>query len=138
MSVHGDVHAALKARLETWTGHPELARENRAFATVVGVTYLREKFIPQDSSLGTIGPNGRIRHSGMWLLDVFAAPLVGVTEADGLVGALLDLFPPALVLSYNGRSITIEKTFRSGGQPSAEWYQVPVSIAWYTDTMNTI
>lgn len=138
MSIHGDVHAALITRLLTWTAVPSVARENRGFTKVTDEPYLRERLAPQDSALGTLGPHGRIRHSGMWFVDVFTAPGLGITQADDLADAIIALFQPTLVLTYTGRVVCIERTYRSAGQSNADWYMVPVAIAWYTDTVNTI
>src|SRR4051794_9540680 len=98
MSVHGDVHAALKAQLATWLAAPLIATENRVFTPVTNEPYLRERLAPQDSTLGSLGPHGRIRHSGVWFVDVFAPPLIGVTVADDLADQLFVLYPPALTL----------------------------------------
>lgn len=139
MSVHGDIRAALRARLHTAIADDAVAFEGRLYNSGVGVVYYRETFKPNVSDLQTLGPTGRIRHEGLYLLDVFSPAGKGVTEVESLVGALMDLFPPNLNLTQNGRVVIVRKAYRSGIQTQQGGYlMVPVTISWYCDTFNSL
>lgn len=138
MSLHGDVRSALRQQLKTLSGLPSVEWEDRPFEPVVGTSYFREKLIPGNSGLKSIGPNGRIQHDGVWLLDVFVPSGKGSKEADDYAEAIMLAFAPGRELVYNGQLVRIRQAYRSSGRPEADWYQVPVTVVWWADTVNLI
>lgn len=136
--VHAQVRSALRQQLALLPSIPEVSYENRPFSPVEDTSYLRETFRPQTSPLETLGPNGRIRHYGLYLIDCFCPAQVGTLESDALAGGLLTLFPPGKVLTYSGQVVTIQESSRAGGRNEPGWLMVPVTISWYTDTYNSI
>ena len=100
--------------------------------------WVRETLKPQESSLVTLGPSGRIITSGIYLVDCFTPLNDGTAASDALVSSVLAVFPPALKLTDAWRIVRILGTSRAGAMPSAEWLMVPVTVRWQSDSYNTI
>lgn len=137
-AIRGALRTALAAFMASLPEEIPVAFENRPFTKQENVTYFRESFKPQTSKLETLGPNGRVRHYGLYLLDCFFAAQPGTKDSDTTVGGLLTLFPPAKVIVYGGLTTTIVESSRAGGMNEPGWLMVPVTISWYADTTNPI
>lgn len=138
MSVYGDIRAALRTRLESLANLPAVAWEARIFERTSNASHLRETFAPNDAATKSLGPLGLIRHEGLYLIDCFVRAGKGAAEADELAGAVMAHFPHNLNMVYNGRIVIVRKTKPSATQVADGWIMVPVSVAWYCNTVNTI
>jgi hypothetical protein len=121
-----------------------VAFEGRDFERPDDGVWVRESFKPQTSDLQTIGPNGRIRHTGLYLIDCFrvanpkstiAKPTVDI---DTMAGTVMETFTPNRQLTYSGLTVTIRSAYRSGLIVSADLVQAPVTVSWYGDSFNSI
>lgn len=133
-----EVRKALRTRLEALADVPKVAWEARPFTRTRGTPFLRERLHSNGPKLDTIGPNGRLRTTGTWFLDVCYPAGVGVREAETFAATLMDWFPPGLELTESGTKMTVRNVGRAGVQTEPDWVMVPVTVQWYADTINTI
>lgn len=142
ITLHRDVRRALRDRLKTVTGYPGQGRvdwEGSAPVDPLGTAeWWRERLIPASSSGPTLGQYGRIRHTGTYLVDVFLPAGTGAKQSDLSSGNIMNAFPTSLQLQHNGRTVTIERTYRSNARITGLWLQVPVTMSWYVHSINTI
>jgi hypothetical protein len=131
------VRAALRTKLLAQVGEVPVAWENRPYAPVNGTPFLRERFVPQQARLVSLGPGGIVRHRGTLFLDYFHPTLVGLAAADGFVDTLLAALAPGTQLVYQGVTVTLESASRAGAQIDSQWVLTPCTIVWYADWNNT-
>jgi hypothetical protein len=137
--LHSNVRAALRERLVTVVPAAIIAAQGRVFTPPnPTLPWLRETLQPMASEVGTLGPGARIRHEGIWFLEYFHPIKQGMAAADKDAGVLLDLFPPALVLSHGGQYVTIRRTTRQQERQEVDVMMTPIRVRWFADTFNTI
>lgn len=142
MSIHGDIRQALRTRLLATPGlrKEQVALEDLPFVPdgKIEPYWLREQLAPGDSDLKSLNPGGRLRHVGNYFLQCFGPSEKGSKYLDDFAGSIFDQFPPGLtIVAPSGLPVVVRKCYRSAGQPEADWYQVPVTVVWFADTLNT-
>ena len=141
IDVHSTVRTALRNTLKTATGFPGNSNvdwEGKTFNATVPTPWWREGMNPGMSKKQSLGPFGRIRHNGVYLIDVYVPAGRGGRNADVAAGSAMEVFPPDLMIVFGGLTVTIDRVYRSKAMVSPDWIQVPVTAEWHTYTINTI
>ena len=139
--VHQTVRTILRNQLKTasqFPGNNNVDWESKSFNSSLPQPWWRERLNPGMSHLTSLGPNARERHDGIYMVDVFVPSGKGGRNADVMAGSLFVAFPPNLSLMLDGLTVTIPRRYRSRALVGADWIQVPVTIEWFTYTINTI
>lgn len=144
MSVHTDIRQALETAVITATGYPAAAyraREGRRFnadaAANTESTWVRTTFIPNESRPAAMlsGTNIRKKYMGLFMVNVFVfeGKTNTLTEAETLADAIRDVFDPGGDgFTKNSTSIRIEYSERGQGLEDSPWFNVPVTVSWYS------
>lgn len=144
--IYVSVRAALRTRLLALPGVSDdiVAWEGRSFDQPDGQAWYRESLKPQTADLQTLGPLGRIRHEGLYLVDCFAPldPKTGTAkptvDVDTAADTVMTHFTPNLQLASGGVTVTVRRVYRAAVQVLETFVQAPVTVAWYADSFNTI
>lgn len=135
----------LRTILEGIVATAAIAWQGRSFTPPTnGDLWYRETLLPGTSSVETLGPQGRIRHTGIYQIDVFAPILKqpggdGTTRLDAAVAALSAAFTPNRVVVEDGQTITLRASFeRRDLPPDGSWLRALVRVGWYADTVNSV
>jgi len=110
--------------------------DNRKEEPVVGRPFVRDTLHIAESRATSLGPRKRIQHEGVWFLDLFVPPDIGMLAADGLVGALRLAFSPGSELTYTGQRVMLRRFTRSNPVPSGKWTQIPLTVKFTANTIN--
>lgn len=137
-SVESNVRAAIRQRLKTLTGLPPVAWEGYPYEPTVGVTHLRERLVFQDTTLTSLGAFGRLKHEGVWMLDVYTPGGKGVAEADDWVDEIKTLFAAGVSFSKDGTTVRITRAFAGAAQYPVNWTMRPCMIDWFTESTNPV
>lgn len=146
------IHLTIRAGLRQWLlwmpgidgDDTQIAWEGREYTPPDEGQWYRETLKPQTSLLQTLGPKGRIRHEGLYLIDCFALAnpksfvLKPTVAVDTMAGNVMERFTPNRQITYNGVTVTVRRVSRSGNLTSVDTVQVPVAVAWFADSFNTI
>jgi hypothetical protein len=136
VSVFLDISAALDARLATLTNSPPVAWSNRVYEPVTGTLYLRPTHLPSDTSAATIGGTASTDlNPGIYQVDVFAPAGEGKNEAYVMADLVADHLKRDTELTYNSRTIRIKNVSIAPALQDGGWYQVPVTIEYYSLTV---
>lgn len=130
------VRSALRTKLLGYPGLPEVAFEGRIYERVTGTPYLRETMKPANSQRINLDSEALVRHTGLYLLDLFIPPTGVLSEEDSLADGLVEHFWPGLQVSSNGVAVIIRKSVRGGTLPGTDWRQIPITITFIFDTLN--
>jgi hypothetical protein len=147
-TTHLTIRAALRQWLLAMSGvdgdDTQISWEGREFTPPDEGKWFRETLKPQTSLLQTLGPQGRIRHEGLYLVDCFALSnpksfvLKPTVDVDTMAGNVMERFTPNTQITYSGLVVTVRRVARSGNQTTTDTVQVPVTVAWYADSYNSI
>lgn len=130
-----DIRRALEKRLadiQDTSLLPAIAFENVNFDPTGRSEWLRSRIVYIESRPSALGPDAMIRYYGVMFVDCFVRADQGTLSADDLAQDVMDLFPYSKLLTEAGRTVRIRFSERSGGLYDAPWYQVPVTITWYS------
>lgn len=130
--------AALRTQLFGLVNFPDVALENRIFEPTIDEPYVRESFKPSATVVASLGPNARLRTTGVYLLDIFTPQMLGVKQAGDLAQRLLNAFPAVSQLVYAGTTLTVQSSYKGPARVDSPWFIVPVTIEWYVDSINSI
>lgn len=135
MSVFLDISAALDARLNTMTGLPDVAWENKVYEPTLNELYLRATHLPADTVAGTIGDSiSTDLSTGIYQVDVFAPAGDGKSEGYVMADLIADHLKRDTELTYNSRTVRIKNVSLSPARQDNGWYQIPVNISYYSFT----
>lgn len=132
MTIMNDIRATLDDRLLTTPDLPEIAFQNVPYSHNPGISYIKVDYIPTSRRLATLGDTPQQRYQGIYRLLVCVPEKEGPGVGLNYVDYLLDRFPAAQDLSYNGQTVTIEYSEAGTGFLDSPFYCFPVTIAWYT------
>lgn len=130
-----DIRRALEKRLATiqdTNGDPQIAFENSNYDPKGETQWLRSVVSYTESKPASVGVNSQIRYDGLMFIDCFVKADIGTVAADALAQQVLDLFPYGELLQENGKEIRIRFSERERGFQSPPYYQVPVTVTWYS------
>jgi hypothetical protein len=126
------IRQAFNKRLIATGGLPEIAWENRDFKPS-GDSFIQASFLPTQSRIANISQPLWIKHEGLSLLTIYTKGNIGPVNADNYADNLLNSFYHGLILLEDNIEIRIRYSERGGGNNiSKPWYQVPVTVGWYS------
>ena len=135
MTVFRDIDAALDAQLNTLTGLPPVAWENKSYTPTMGTLYLRPTSLPGTNAQSSLGTTGQDRNIGIYQVDVMAKLGTGKKLSTAMADSIADHFKRGSILTYNGLSVRIRSASRKAGRKTGDgWYMVPVEIEYITFT----
>lgn len=135
MSIFLDISAALDTQLNTMSGLPPVAWENRGYTPVVGTLYIRPTLISGDVVQATLGDAGTDMNVGIYQVDIFAEAGKGKNEALVMADKIADQFKRGTDLTYNSRTVRVRNVSRQVGINNVDgWFQVIVEISYISFT----
>jgi hypothetical protein len=130
MTVFADISAGLDRRLNTMTGKPPIAWENKKFAPTQGTLYARPTIIPADTEQWSLGQNGQDLSTGIYQVDVIAPAGKGKKAAYAMADTIADRFKRGTDIVENSRTISIINASRAAGFNDGDRFIVPVTIQY--------
>ena len=135
MSVFRDIAAALDSRLNSMSGKPPIAWENKAYEPTMGTLYARPTLIPGDTVQATLGDSGTDMNIGIYQIDIFAEAGTGKGAAITMADTIANHFKRGTDLTYNSRTVRIKSVSRQAGINNPDgWYQLPIEIIYVSYT----
>lgn len=135
MSALTDIRAALESEIANVAGIPSAANrawENVPFEPTTGTAWVRMTFVPQQSRPAVRGASPQLLYTGEFLVDVFVPEGNGTKAANDLAGAICKQFTVDDVYTKNSTSVRFRWSEPGQGISDSPWYQVPVTISWYS------
>ena len=135
MTAMTDIRAALEQQVVTVSGFPSAANrawENVRFEPTPGTTWARMQIIPSAMRPSVRGPSPQILYEGIFLVDIFAPEGNGANGADALSDAIRNAFTVDDILTENTTAVRFRWSERGQGLIDSPWYQVPVTVNWYS------
>jgi hypothetical protein len=136
--VHSYIRAAIREKLQTLAGLPPVAWEGYPYEPVIGTTYFRETLNFQDSQLTSLGRFGRLKHEGVWMVDVYTPGGKGTALADDWADKLTTLFAAGVTMTKTGTTVRITRAFAGPAQHPVNWVMRPCMIDWFTESTNPV
>lgn len=127
---HRKISAALSSRLSTLPSSPPVAYENVEYKPVDGQAWLRESYLPANSSTVGLEPTGSTDFVGVYQISIYTPLDDSKFEAHQLVDAITAHFTRGTVLSFEGLNVKIEQVNVAQGLRSNGWWLMPVSVNW--------
>ncbi len=122
--------AALEDHLNQLFDAPPIAFENVQFTPPDG-PWLRGTILPGQTAQGSMGDDGYNTYQGLYQVSVFTPRNTGRAQALELVTQIIEHFHRGRVLDFiPGIKVRIGVASRLAAQTEANWYHVPVQIAW--------
>lgn len=135
MSATTEIRRALEAQIANVSGIPSAgnrAWENVRFEPTPGTAWVRMRLITQESRPAVRGANPSLLYQGLFLVDVFVPEGNGPNAADVLADAIRDEFTVDDAYTVGSTTVRFRWSERAEGISDSPWYQVPVTISWYT------
>jgi len=135
MTAHTDIRAALESEIANVSGIPSAANrawENMRFAPTTGTAWVRMTLIPAASRPAANGSDPQLLYEGLFQVDLFVPEADGPSAADTLADAVRDRYKVGVTLTKNTTNVRFRYSERETGSIDGPWYQVPVSISWYS------
>lgn len=114
----------------------QVAYPNAEFTPMQGVLWYRPTFLPAESEQAELGTNGRNRLQGLYQVDVFAPAGEGQKAAETAADAVVTAFKRGTNLPSGSLTVRLERAWREAAIEEADWYHVPVMVAWYAIAAN--
>ena len=135
MSFFLDISAALDGRLNTMTGLPAVAWENKKFTPAAGTIYIRPSLLTGDSVPQTVGNTGRDLNIGVYQIDVFGEAGQGKNEVITMADTIAGHFKHGTQMTYNGSTVEVKTVSQRQAINNKDgWYQAIVEIVYYSFT----
>lgn len=132
--IYNEIQAALDGHLNTWAVSVDLsvAWENIAYEPTITEAFVKPAILPAQPSTASLGENGLNRLTGVYQVSLFYPAWEGSGTARDTADSLISHFKRGTSLTSGGVTIEIERAWRSPAVQEPDWYQIPVSIAWFT------
>lgn len=134
--IYAGISGALDSRLNSMSGLPPVAWENRRYEPVQGTLYLRTTLLPGSTTQASLGTSGLDVSLGIYQIDVIAPINENKAEALAMADDIADQFNRGLDLTYSGITVTILNVSRRSGFKSQNeaWWVVPVEVSYRSFT----
>ena len=133
---HKDLRSAVRDRLQTLTGLPDVAWEGREFTPVKGQPYVSESMIPVSSDVMATGLGGYIAHTVTANFTLHYPVNSGTVALESLAGSLMQHFRPGTVVSYGDANATVQQVERVGLTHEPDWLNGTVIVTMIGHTTN--
>lgn len=136
--VHSNIRAALREKLNTLASVPPIALEGYPYEPTTGTTYFRETLVFQDSRLTSLGAFGRLKHEGVWMVDIYTPAGKGTALADDWADKLTTLFAAGVNMTKSGTTVRVTRAFAGPAQHPVNWVMRPCMIDWFAESTNPV
>ena len=137
MGANHDIQAALDGRLAALDLGLDIAWENTSFVPAVGSPWLKAAILPGETRQADMGPDGgRNLNRGIYQVSVFYPAGQGSGAARDAADAVISHFRRGLAIVSGTVAVRIRRSWRGPAASEADWFQIPVSIAWFAYTAN--
>lgn len=123
--------AALDGHLASLFDVPPIAWPNVIFTPPDGI-WIRPNNLTTDTEQPATGQAAKVRHAGIYQVDVFAPRGTGLGDAENLADDIAAHFKPRTVIG----DIRIRAVSRGAALTEPNWTQLPINISWYAFTEN--
>jgi hypothetical protein len=128
-TLHSDIRAAFRAKLQTVSGLPSTIEwEGKEANPSVDQPYMRETVTPIFSDPRALGRGGTIQHRILCRAKLFFPSDNGTLAIETAAGKLLEAFPPGSSLVYGATSGMVFKTETSGLITETAFISLTVTI----------
>jgi Bacteriophage related domain of unknown function len=103
--------------------------ENLHFTPSAGVTWLSVHFQPAGEVGATLGPNGKDKSFGLFIVNVHVPLGVGELTSRKEINKLRDCFLPG-PRQYEGQEVTIVNRSRGRGLDHDNHFVIPFTVHW--------
>ena len=134
-NVYDLVERAFEERLDSFPYLPDagVAYANEQFNRPdPDASWFQAKLIPGTPSRKVLGPDGYSRLDGAYMINMFYPKGEGSGTARRAADQLIQWFKSGTRLRAGDVFVSCLTASRAGADDSGEWYQIPVSIYWYT------
>jgi hypothetical protein len=133
---HQNLRSAVRDRLQSLTGLPDVAWEGREFTPVKGEPYVTESIIPVSSDVMATGLGGYIAHTVTANFTLHYPVNSGTVALESLAGSIMQHFRPGTVVSYSGTAATVQQVERVGLTQEPDWLNGTVIVTMIGHTIN--
>jgi hypothetical protein len=130
-----DIRGAIEIKLaevQDTSGKPEIAWENINFKPQGEAEWLRLNINFVSRKASGVGQNSQLLYEGVAFIDVFTQSDKSSYDADQLADQVMELFPYGTRLTNGSNTVIIRHAERQGALFEKPWYQVPVTIQFYS------
>lgn len=103
---------------------------------VAGTAYMEASHQPSTVEQINVGDAGRNRHTGLFLINVFAPENQGLSTGMEIAGAVADHFARGVVLTTGGISLLVTNTRIAAPLKEGAYVQMPVVVSYMVDAAN--
>lgn len=128
------VRSYLRSTLLTVSNLPAVAYEGRAYTPVIGTAWVRERLMPTDAMVATLGSGGQVREDFLYRLTVFSPfATLRLTDHEDLVDRIrAKFFPGQTVRDVNSTIFgTVIEVRRGTSLTEPDWISTPITISAY-------
>jgi len=133
---HKDLRSAVRNRLQSLTGLPDVAWEGREFTPVKGQPYVSESMIPVSSDVMATGLGGYIAHTVTANFTLHYPVNSGTVALESLAGSMMQHFRPGTVVAYGDAAATVQQVERVGLTQEPDWLNGTVIVTMIGHTTN--
>lgn len=130
-TIFADIQGALRSQLYTLPNKPPIAWENKNYTPNSNVLFLRPTTLQAPTIQACLGDEGKDLHEGLFQIDVFTPDGAGRTTWPDQIA---DHFKRGTVLTQNTVRVRITTVSTSAPAKDANFYIVPVTIAYQAFT----
>ena len=137
--VYDKIRSALDTRLKAMgdalpsiENKPVIAWENVTFTPPDGSAWVRAHFGTSASQRKTAGDTGYSRIDGMYEVVIMWPLGDGAGGPVRLADKIIQQFKSGTRLSAGDVTITVSAAWKAPGYSDGGWFNVPVTVAWYT------
>jgi len=132
-SIYDDIRNALETQLANTSGIPDIVWENVNYNPSTGTSFVRPFLAPTTRRPAVRGLNPQQLYEGFFFVDIFVPEGNGPGAADTIADTIIESFEATSTLTANSKNVCIRYAERTADiSPRDAWYQVRVSIMWYT------
>lgn len=115
-----------------------VAMENRPFEAPTGRPYLDESYAGAGSLPVSIGPRIRVRHDGLYFINLYYPLNIGTRAIDLMGDAVMEAFRPGLEVTMNGTVVVVRSASRQRLIRNSTAIQLPLTVSTRTHTVNPV
>jgi len=123
----GAIRSALREQLKTVVAESITAFENVNYDPTPGVPWVRERILPAQPEVWTLGERQEI---GIYQVDVFVPAGGDTTIGDSIAASVRGAFEIGREMTKDGVTVGVRWSTVQPSTQDGDWYQVPVDIHW--------
>lgn len=128
------INIILDSKLESIANLPFLQKENTLMKPANTPSWCRATLLPSETSIESIGNDGRERYNGLYQIDLFYINNSGTLAAFEMADVIISNFSKGIYLTGgNDIEVMVIKSFIDPAKPFPNYYQLPVLVKWQCD-----